>query len=190
MHNFKIFSEFVDGIKEIYELVPNARPYLKDENGEFFTEPDKLVFHLMDFIKEEFPVTRVSSYSLSICATEVGFKTKYSVSFGWKPQYGGGYSFRVSVFDFLTDPKFTYTEGDISVCGSNIIRKAGDIEGIENISSILKSNGWVNTKSVRSNPFVYGNTNRKKPYYRKKFYNKNRRYHNYNNYNKEEKEEE
>lgn len=163
MHNFKIFKNFAEGIQELYDLVPNLRPYLKRQDGTCYNNPRSLVYHLMYLIKEDYPKSRDGSYSLSVSAMEVGFKTHYSVSFGWKPQYQGGFSFRVSVFDFLTGSRFTYREDGLTISGGVITRKDENGNEVqENISDILKAHGWINEKSIRMNPSVYGSPVKKK----------------------------
>lgn len=83
MNNFKSFTKFEDGITELCKLVPNVKEYIKDAK----TEVD-VVANLMDKVKGNYPsiynAEYPATYSLSISAREVGFKTRSFVAFGWR----------------------------------------------------------------------------------------------------------
>jgi hypothetical protein len=109
MHNFKVFTNFEDGIKEIKSIIPNITTYIGDS-----PEEESVINSLMDKIKESIPSVSdpdfPSSYAFSISATEVGFKTKGFYSFGWKVIYDYetkkvSYSFRVSIRHYFKNEK-------------------------------------------------------------------------------------
>jgi len=104
MNNFKQFTTFEDGITELCKLVPDVTKYTK------YTKTEQEVSSkLMECIKDNYPTVYSpeypATYSLSISAREVGFKTRSFFAFGWKILISPKdntvtYGFRISFSDF------------------------------------------------------------------------------------------
>jgi hypothetical protein len=121
MNNFKSFTTFEEGINELRKLVPNIKEYTKEATTE-----QEVVSDLMYKINENYPSVSnpeyPATYSLSVNAHEVGFKTRSFFGFGWRVIVEDGeaatsYGFRIS---FSEHNRFAVTK----------------IEGI------LAENGW------------------------------------------------
>ena len=103
----KEFDTYEDGIEELITILPDLKEYIGNNISH-----NEIVTNLLNIVKEEIPSVDNPNYpntfSLTISAREVGFKTDDGMAFGWRIWLDKnnnnilGYQFRIT---FLTLPR-------------------------------------------------------------------------------------
>lgn len=106
----KEFKEFEDGILNLLSMVPDLKYYIGNK-----TEEKAVILELLDVIKEDIPFVTNDNYpntfSFTISAREVGFKTDDGYAFGWRVWVDKnsnriiGYQFRITFINLSRSRK-------------------------------------------------------------------------------------
>ena len=104
MNSFKTFTDFGKGLEEIANIIPEVKE-ITDSISEDIANitPKQLTAALIDIVMDDFPYVDYRSPAVSVSYKEVGYKSRYSLSFGWKYITDGSgkmsYSFRISFYN-------------------------------------------------------------------------------------------